>query len=75
MYVLRKAKKEFPTKVSGCTSLNRNVYVWIKSPNPNAANASDTRMMVNTYASLDKFCTQTIESTVSHFIGDSFQTS
>ena len=71
MYVLRKAKKEFPTKVSGCTSLNGSVFVWIKPPNPNAANATDTRMMVNTYSSLDKFCTQIIESTVSHFIGES----
>ena len=66
MYVLRRAKREFPDIVSGATSINGNVFVWIKSRNA----SRDTRMLINNYNSLDRFCTEIINSTMSHFIQD-----
>ena len=68
MYVLRKAKRQFPDKVSGCRSLDGNVFVWIKPPNPNARDAQNSRMQVNAYQKLDKFCSEVVNSSVSSFI-------
>ena len=68
MYVLRKVKKDFPDKVSGCRSIDGNVYVWVKPPNPSAHDARNARMQVNSFQKLDKFCNDVINSTVSNII-------
>ena len=58
IYVLCKAKKQLPHIISGSTSMNGNVYVWIKPLNSSDPNSRHTKMTVNTHASLDKFCQQ-----------------
>ena len=70
MYVLRKAKKDFPDIVSGCNSMDGNVYAWIKPPNGNAPGARASRMQINDYKKLSNFCTEVINSSVSAYISD-----
>ena len=67
LYVLRKAKQYAPEVVSGCTSIDGNVYAWLKAPNPTAR---DSRMEVNTFAKLDKFCTDILKQPPSTFAPD-----
>ena len=59
-YVLRKAKREFPTLVKGCSSIDGRIYAWIPPPNPQARGAKDIRMPVNTFKKLDIFCQQVL---------------
>ena len=68
MYVLRRAKKDFPLIVSGCNSIDGNVYVWINPPNPNAPGAKASRMQVNDFQKLSQFCDKVINSSVSTYI-------
>ena len=67
-YVLRKAKKEFPHVISGSTSFDGKVFVWVKPPNPDAPRARDLRVEVSSHSKLMDFCTKTLEKPLSHFI-------
>ena len=64
LYVLRKAKQYTPEVVSGCSSIDGNVYAWLKAPNPTARNS---KIEVNTFAKLDTFCTDIIKQPPSTF--------
>ena len=68
MYVLRKAKKDFPNIVSGCNSIYGSVYAWIKSPNHGAPGARDSKMRINDHNKLEYFCTEIIGSSVEIYI-------
>ena len=68
MFVLRKAKKDFPNIVSGCNSIDGSVFVWIKSPNHGAPGARDSKMRINDHNKLNYFCTEIIGSTVETYI-------
>ena len=68
MYVLRKAKREFPQLVSGCSSFNGSVFVYLKPSNPQASGAKDSRMCINSFRKLDKFCADVIDRTVDSFV-------
>ena len=68
MYVLRKAKRDFPNKVSGCASIDGNVYAWIKTGN--TAGSRDIRMQVNDYVKLEKFCTEIISTSLNDYAPD-----
>lgn len=70
MYVLRKAKKDFPNIVSGYNSMDGNVYAWINPPNMNASGARASRMQINDYNKLSHFCTEIINSSVSTYISE-----
>ena len=67
-FVLRKARKEFPNIVSGSTSFEGKIFVWVKPPNPDAPGARDSRMAVNTHEKLVEFCTKTLSKPITHFI-------
>ena len=67
-FILRKAKREFPEKISGCTTLEGKNYVWIPPPNPNAPGAKATRLAVHTHDRLTQFCEKTLGKPLSHFI-------
>lgn len=68
MFVLRAAKRKFPDKVSGCSSVDGKVFVWTKPPNPDIPGSRDLRISVNTRHSLEKFCTRDLSVPVSEFI-------
>ena len=72
LFVLRKAKKEFSNVISGCNSINGNVFVWIKAQNGRGQSTAtrDSRMLVNTYEALDKVCNEIINRPVASFIPD-----
>ena len=69
-YVLRKAKKEFPSIISGSTSFDGKVFVWVKPPNAEAPGARAARQCVNSYSSLVDFCSKTLKKPVTHFINE-----
>ena len=47
-YVLRKAKREFGNIISGSTTLEGRIFIWIKPPNPQARGAKHLKVAVNT---------------------------
>ena len=51
--VLRKAKRDYPNKISGYTTVDGSINVWVKPPNPDAPNSKVT---INTLARLENFC-------------------
>ena len=69
-YVLRKAKREFGNVISGSTTLEGKVFVWVKPPNPQARGAKDLKVAVNTHARLVEFCEKTLKKPLTHFIDD-----
>ena len=67
-YALRKAKREFPHIVSGTSTSDGRVYVWVKPPNPDAPGAKDSREPVNTYSKLEIFCERFLEKKMDYFL-------
>ena len=67
-YALRKAKASCPDIVSGSTTLDGSVYVWVKPANPGAPGARDSRMKIDSYAKLEDFCTKTLGRPLSNFL-------
>jgi hypothetical protein len=68
LYVLRNAKKRFPDKIDGCGSVGGRVRVFVKSPNPDAPGARNTRAFINTQDTLRKFCDDILGTPLSTFI-------
>ena len=69
--VLRKAKNDYPAKVSGYTTIDGSIYVWMKPPNPDAIGARNSRIMVNSLRTLEEFCTKNFGKPASDFIAAS----
>jgi hypothetical protein len=68
LYVLRSAKKRFPEKISGCGSVDGKVRVFVKSPNPDAPGARNSRTFINTQDTLRKFCDDILGTPLTSFI-------
>ena len=66
-YVLRKAKKEFPNKVSGTSTRDGRVFVWL---NPPSAEARPIKRAINTRHELEDFCQRTLQKNLTHFINE-----
>ena len=69
-YVLRRAKKDFPSIISGTTTFDGRNYVWVKPPNPNAPGAKDTRILISTHTKLEEFCTRTVNKPLNDYIDE-----
>ena len=67
-FVLRQAKKEFPTIVSGSTTFDGKHHVWVKSPNPNVRGARDSKQIISTYERLENFCLKTLKKPAGDFL-------
>ena len=63
-YVLRKAKKEFPGLISGCSTRDGRVYAWLKPPREDAR---PIRRPINNRKDLEDFCQRTLNKELSHF--------
>ena len=61
LYGLRQAKLKYPNIIAGCGSSEGRVYAWIKPPRPNAPNAKNTRIMINSMERFMEFCTGTLK--------------
>lgn len=60
LYGLRQAKKKFPNKISGYSTYDGKVYVWLKPPNPTAPHAKNSKIMVNTKERFYDLCAKTL---------------
>ena len=56
LYGLRQAKKRFPNLIAGYGSSDGKVYAWIKPPNPQAPQARNAKMLVNTRRRFIELC-------------------
>ena len=66
--VLRKLKKDHPAKISGYSTTDGSIYVWIKPPNPSAAGAQNTRVTMNSLSKLEIFCQKNFGKSATDFI-------
>lgn len=64
-YVLRKIKKDFPTKIAGCNTSEGKVYAWVKAKK---ADDKDDRILVNSLLKLEDICTKIVKKPLSTFI-------
>lgn len=53
---IRNVKAKHPETISGYSTSDGTIYMWIKPPNPNAPGAKNSRMTINSMEKLDKFC-------------------
>ena len=67
LYALRRAKKNFPSVISGCNSVEGKVFVYVKPPNADPS-ARNSRMSINTYEGLSDFCSKVLNKPVSCLI-------
>ena len=56
-FALRKAKKDYPNKISGVSTVDGRVFVWVKPPN---AQDRAPRFQVNSFLALEDFCQRTL---------------
>ena len=68
---IRAAKRKFPDVISGYNTVDGNIFLYIKPPNPQAPGARNTRMAVKTMQTLDDFCRRTFKHPVTHFLQSS----
>ena len=58
---IRKAKREFPNVINGCSTFDGSVYLWVKS------SVRDIRLKMNSYEAFEKFCQDKFEKSASYF--------
>ena len=68
MFALRRAKREHPNLISGTSTIEGSVYVWVKPPNPEAQGARAVRHKINSLAKLEDFCSSTLQKPAVHFL-------
>ena len=71
MYALRRAKMQYPDRISGSGSVEGKVAVWVKPLNPTAPGPmrnTNTRMFINSRQKLEKFCVDILGVPVSTFV-------
>ena len=64
-FCVRKAKREFPDKISGCATIDGSVFLWIKSAVPGAR---DLRLNMNNPEKFKVFCENNLQKPVSYFL-------
>ena len=70
-YALRKAKKDHPNIVSGTSTSNGRVYVYVKAQGQ-ASGMRDTRIEINTLDRLANFCQRTLSVGVDHYLPNTY---
>ena len=65
--IIRNAKRSHPDIISGYSTSDGTIYLWVKPPNPNAAGARNSRMTIDTLEKIDKFCRDNFQVAASHF--------
>jgi hypothetical protein len=68
MYVIRKMKKEHPHQVMGCSSIDGRVFGWVKPPAHGPPGLRNVKILVNTHAALQEFCTNFVNRPLTDFI-------
>ena len=70
LYCLRRIKKEYPDKISGCNSNDMKVFVWVKPPNPNMQDARNSRVTINSFQKLEDFCSDVLGAPLLSIVED-----
>ena len=68
LYVLRMAKRKFPSIITGCGSNDGSVYAFLKPLNSLAPDARDVRLKINNQSELKRFFADRLDSTVESLI-------
>ena len=66
-FAIRKMKQFDNSLVTGCTSIDGNIYAFTKSP---MAGGRDKKHLVNTYEKLQQFCTEFVQKPIDFFLSE-----
>ena len=69
-YGLRKAKRENPNIISGTSTFDGRVYVWVKPPNSDAPDSRDVKITLNSYVSFENFCSRWLKKPMDTYISN-----
>ena len=69
LYALRRAKRELPNIVTGTTTSNGSVFVFVKAA---VEGGRDARIQINSSEKLENFCVTTLGKSVNHFFPNGF---
>ena len=70
LYVLRRARRDFPDTVTGCASRNGSVFAWVRTVGRNRSEFHNKKMLINTYARLGTFCSEVLSRSVTDYLPD-----
>ena len=70
-FALRRMKTQCPNIISGTSTFDGSVFVWVKPPNPDAPGARDTRHKMNTFSRLQEFCKKAMPKPASYYLSTS----
>ena len=62
---IRNAKIKHPETISGYSTSEGIISMWVKPPNSNATGAKNSRMIIDSMEKLDKFCRETFRQPAS----------
>ena len=65
--IIRTAKFKHPDVISGYSTSDGTIFLWVKPPNPNAPGARNSRMTIDSMEKMDKFCRENFQQPASHF--------
>ena len=65
LYILRRAKKRVPNKISTCGSVGGRVYVWTKAP---VSTNKDSRTYINSKQHLSDFCSKNLNMSLDELL-------
>ena len=65
--IIRNAKHAHPDLISGYSTSDGSIYMWVKPPNADAPGARNSRMIIDSLAKLDKFCLENFQVPAAHF--------
>ena len=69
MYVIRQAKRKFPQKIDGCSSIGGKIFAYVKDVNDEGTNGiRNRRIPVNNLEKLKDFCTKVVGRGLETFI-------
>lgn len=67
-YVLRKARRKFPNRIAGTTTIDGKNCVWVKSLNLADPNARETKVILKSHEKLISFCDDILQCPITEFI-------
>ena len=71
-YVLRKAKKKFPEKISGISTFDGKIMVYVKPLRP-SRNSRDIKFIINSRSKLETFCNDALATSLTSLFDGEWQ--
>ena len=68
LYALRLIRRQHGNVVRGCSSMDGNVFVYVRPAMSASPTARDIKLLVNNYTKLQEFCLEYINKPVTSFI-------